>query len=153
LKQLSAVSSQLSVRSDSQPKSLPLAELEALSGALLPVLLAFFGARVTGYHALGLELAAQFRIELHKSARDAEAHRIGLSSDSAAADVGQHVECSRTIGRDQGRLRGDALRGGHEIFVEPFAVNLELAAAWTKKNPRDRGFAPSGSVVLNCFSH
>jgi lipopolysaccharide export LptBFGC system permease protein LptF len=42
---------------------LPLRELEALSCALLAVLLAFFGPRITRHHALGFELFAQLGIE------------------------------------------------------------------------------------------
>src|ERR1035438_6958033 len=61
---------------------LSLRELEALPCAFLPVLLALFGAGITSYHALGLELLAQFRIEQHESAGDAQAHHISLYSDS-----------------------------------------------------------------------
>src|SRR5579872_2022434 len=46
-------------------ESLALRELEALAGALLPVLLALFAARVASDQPLRLQLAAQFRIELH----------------------------------------------------------------------------------------
>src|ERR1043166_7538936 len=42
---------------------LPLRELEALSCALLSVLLALFGSWITGDHALRLELLAQLDIE------------------------------------------------------------------------------------------
>src|SRR5208282_4526115 len=88
---------------------LSLTELEALSCALLSVLLALFGARVASHHTFGLELLAQFGIELHERARDAQAHSIGLSGDSTTAHVGQHVEVGRGLGRDQRRLRADAL--------------------------------------------
>src|ERR1035438_409354 len=77
---------------------LSLAELEALACALLSVLFALFGARVTGYHALGLELPAQFGIKLHQRARDSETHCIGLSRDSAAAYIGEHVESRGAVG-------------------------------------------------------
>src|SRR5271166_2759831 len=52
-----------------QPKlnPLPLTELEALSCALLSVLLTLFGARVASHHAFALELRAEFSIELHES--------------------------------------------------------------------------------------
>src|SRR6266478_1343466 len=145
----SAVSTQPSAK----PKTLPLAELEALACALLSVLLTLFGARITRDHALGLQLGAEFSIEQHECARNAQAHRIGLSSDSAAAHVGQHVEVGRGVGRDQRPFRGDALRGRHKVFVERLAVDLELTAARTKKNPRDRRLAAPSSVVLNSFCH
>src|SRR4051794_29494456 len=57
-------------------RKLPLAELEALPCALLSVLLALFTAGVAADHSLGLELFAQFDIELHQSARNAKLHGI-----------------------------------------------------------------------------
>src|SRR6266446_7216239 len=92
-------------------KTLPLAELEALACALLTVLLALFGSRITRDHALGLQLGAEFSIEQHECARNAQPHCIRLSSDAAAAHVGQHVEVGRSVSRDQRPFRGDALRG------------------------------------------
>ncbi len=134
-------------------KTLPLAELEALACALLTVLLALFGARITRDHALGLQLGAEFSIEQHESARNTQANRVGLSSDSAAAHIRQNIEVGRGVGRDQRPFRGDALRGRHKVFVERLAVDLELTAARTKKNASDRRLAASGSVVLNSFCH
>src|SRR5258706_14165462 len=112
-KQLSAFSTQPSAK----PKILPLAALEALARTLLSVLLTLFGARIARNHALGLQLGAEFRVEQHERSRNAQAHRIGLSSDSAATHVCQHIEVRRGIGRDQRELRADALRGCHKVFI------------------------------------
>src|SRR5450755_3148363 len=128
---------------------LSLAELEALACALLSVLLTLFCARVTCNHALGLELPAELRIKFHQSARDSEAHCVGLSGYSAAAYIGEDIESRRTVSRDQRPLRGNALRRRHKILVERLAVDFEFAAARAKKNARDRHLAAAGSVVLN----
>src|SRR5258708_31187647 len=84
---------------------LSLRELEALSRALLSVLLPFLAARVTSDQALGLQLAAQFRVKLHQRPRNPELYRIGLTTHSAAQHVGDNVERSRRIGGSQRRFR------------------------------------------------
>jgi len=54
---------------DSRPRSLPLAELEALAGALLPVFLAFLHARIARQKTVLAQTRAQFRIENGERAR------------------------------------------------------------------------------------
>ena len=48
-----------------------------------------------------------------------------------------------------GHLALDALRRRHKVLIERLAVDLEFAAAGTKKNTRDRRLAAACSVVLN----
>src|SRR3954454_20093497 len=73
-------------------RKLPLAELEALPCALLSVLLALFTPGVAADHSLGLELFAQFDIELHQSASNAKLHGIGLAIHAAARHIRDHVK-------------------------------------------------------------
>src|ERR1700720_2192633 len=77
---------------------LALAELEALSCAFLAVFLAFLAARVTRHHALGLQLAAEFGVELHERPRNAELYCVSLTAHAAAQYTGDDVECSPSVG-------------------------------------------------------
>src|SRR5277367_956888 len=142
----------ISISSDAQP-ALPLAELEALSSALLPILLPLFAARIARDQTFRLQLAAQLRIKLHQGARNAELHSISLATHSTAQNIGDDVERSRGLCRGQRSLRRRALRRSHEILLEFAAVYLKIAAARTQINPRNRPLPPSRSVVLNQFSH
>src|SRR5579859_7499028 len=63
-------------------------ELEALAGALLPVFLALFAARIAREHAFALQLFAQLSVENDERAGDAQLHRAGLAVHPAAGDAG-----------------------------------------------------------------
>src|ERR1700733_565560 len=130
-----------------------LRELESLACALLAVLLALLAARVTSHQALGLQLAAQFRIELHQGARNPQLHRIGLTAHSAAQYAGDNVEGNRRIGRRQRRLRSRTLRRSHEILLERAPIHFEIAAARTQIHSSNRPLPPTSSVILHQFSH
>src|SRR5579884_1894631 len=132
---------------------LALAVLEALARALLSVLLALLGARITRNHALGLELAAKFDIELHQRSCHAELHRASLPVHAPAGNVCDHVESSRGLREDQRLPCVGALRLGDKILFERAAVHTKLAAPRTKENPRDARFAPPRAVILNQISH
>src|SRR5579863_365117 len=128
---------------------LPLAELEPLARALLPVLLALFPARIPADHALGLQLLAQFSIEHHQRARDPELHCVSLTAYAAAQHIGDHIERCRRASQSPRRLRRRPLRRSHEIFLERAPVHLELPAARTQIHASNRPLASSRSVVLN----
>src|SRR5882724_1901211 len=132
---------------------LPLRELEAFSRALLSVLFALFAARITGDHALRLELLTQLDIEQHEGTGDAEANCISLASHSSARDIGQHIKARGRLCKGKWRLGTRSLGRRHEVLFERFAVNLEFPAAGTKKYTRDRRLAAARSVVLNCLCH
>src|SRR5262245_22249099 len=136
-----------------ETRVLALAELEALAGALLPVLLSFLAARIARDHAFGLELLAQFGIELHQRASQTQLHRVGLSIDSATRNVGNHVEVACCLGGNQGLPCTCTLRLGHEVLVERAAVDLVVSTARTKINARHRSLAAACSVILNQISH
>src|SRR3984885_7574268 len=62
-----------------RPNRLALAELEALAGALLPVLFAFLHARIARQKSVLAQPGAQFRIEDGQRAGKPHAHGSGLS--------------------------------------------------------------------------
>src|SRR5437588_12054326 len=126
-------------------KTLPLAELEALAGALLPVLLALFAARIAREQAFALQLLAQLGIELDERAGNAQLHRACLAVHAAAGYRDQHVEISGGFPGDQRLPCLAALRLSHKILIEGPAVDGEFAAAGAQKNSRHARLAPSGA--------
>src|ERR1700694_1594237 len=91
---------------------LTLGELEALAGAGLAGLLAFFLAGVTGQVTGLLEGDAELGIELQQGAVDAVAHGAGLGADATAGDVHDDVEFFPAVSGDE---RGDGAL--HEVVV------------------------------------
>src|SRR5580658_2415732 len=132
---------------------LALAELEAGAGTLLAVLLALLAAGITSDHAAGLERLAEFDVELHECAGDAELDSVGLAVDAATLDSGQDVEGLVDVGDAEGLLRGGALRRSDEVFLELLAVDGELARAGAEEDTSDCALAPAGSVILNEICH
>src|SRR5689334_5340304 len=70
---------------------LPLAELEPLACARLPVLLALDHARVARQVALAPELRLERLVRAHERARDGHADRAGLAREPAARDPREDV--------------------------------------------------------------
>src|ERR1043165_885754 len=128
--------------------SLPLRELEALARALLPVLLALFGARVARHESRVLERGPEVCVELHQSARDAVAHCAGLPRRASARDVDDDVELVCGVGERQGLADDHAQSLIGEVLLEGLAVGLELARARPQVNPRGRSLAPTRPVIL-----
>src|ERR1700722_12320616 len=129
--------------------SLTLGELEALAGALLPVLFALVLARVARKHPQFLELAAQFRVELDQSAGNAQLRRAGLTRRSAACGGDQNIEFIGRF-RSQQRLSPGGTRGfAREIVIELAAVNLDVALARPQKHSGHRAFAATRTKMLN----
>src|SRR5947209_4827182 len=101
--QLSIVSSQC-VFTDNRElttentSGLALAELEASSCTLLSVLLALFGARITGDEAFALERLAELGVEHHQRAGNAELHGVSLTHHAATANGGDDVEGLADVG-------------------------------------------------------
>src|SRR5438067_2855459 len=124
-------------------KTLPLAELEALAGALLPVLLALFAARIAREQAFALQLLAQLSIELDERAGNAQLYRACLAVHPAAGHRNQHVEVGGGFAGNQRLPRFAALRFGHEIFVKRPPVDGEFTAAGAQKNSRHTRLAAS----------
>src|SRR6185503_15757652 len=71
---------------------LPLAELEALARARLPVLLALLHARVAREEALAAEQRLQGLVLAHERARHTHADPAGLAGEPAAGDARVHVD-------------------------------------------------------------
>src|SRR5579864_3382164 len=123
---------------------LALAELEALAGALLPVLLAFLHARIAGQKAILAQARAQFRIEERQRAGKPHAHRARLSADAAAVHGCDNINGARGF-RKLHRLDG-AIAPGHiaKIFVRRPSVNSDLARPKRQKDARNGFLAPAG---------
>ena len=90
--------------------TLTLTELEPLTGAGHPVLLALFRARVAREQAVFLEARAELDVELAQRAGDAEADRAGLARHAAATDGGEDIELFGSFREQKRRLHQDAKR-------------------------------------------
>src|SRR5215831_21349384 len=77
---------------------LPLAELEPLAGARLPVFLALLHARVAREEALAPEQALQRLVLAHERARDAEPDRASLAGEPSTGNACVHIELVGQIG-------------------------------------------------------
>src|SRR5688572_5594740 len=128
---------------------LPLAELEAAAGALLPVLLALLDAGVPGEEARLLEPLAQLEVEHAQRAGDAVPQRAGLGHRAAPVEVRDHVELLQGLGHRE-RLLGHHLQGlvAPEVFVDGAVVQLHLAVAGPQPDTGDRGLPLARGVVL-----
>src|SRR2546426_2343364 len=125
---------------------LALAELEALPCSLLPVLLAFFHARIARQKSVLAQAVAQLSVEPGQRARQPHAHRARLPAGAAALGCGHHVHLVQCIGELQ-RLNGRVFPGDVlEIIFHGPAVHLILAAAQPEKHARHRLLAASRAV-------
>src|SRR5713101_3417960 len=127
-----------------------LAELEAATGALLPVLLPLLGAGVPGEESRLLELAPQLEVEHAEGPRDAVAQGPRLGGDPAAVQGGQDVEFLVGLGQRE-RLLDQHLQGfmAAEVLVERLLVQGHLARAGAQVDPCDRGLALARPVILD----
>jgi hypothetical protein len=107
---------------------LSLGELEALAGALLPVLLAFFDAWVTRDQTCLLERRTKVRVVFKQRPRNPMSNSAGLSGRSAAANVDQDIKLSPCFGQLQRLPNNHAQRFIGKILVKRLAVNLKVAA-------------------------
>ena len=127
---------------------LALGELEALPGALLSVLLALLGARVTGQESGLLELLAQLTVELAEGPGDAMANGTRLASAPAARDIDQYVELGQRIGQLEWLSDNHPQRLVLKVIVDWGTVDLELTAPFAKVDTCGSAFATTGSVIL-----
>src|SRR6185369_5419034 len=93
------------------PNRLALAELEALAGALLPVLLAFLHARIARQKAVLAQAGAQLRIEDSQRARKPHAYSAGLPANTTAIHRGDDVHRTGRLRKFHGFDR--AIAPGH----------------------------------------
>src|SRR5580704_8155650 len=129
----------------SQPSDLALGELEALAGALLPVLLALFHARIARKKTVGAQGGAQLRIVLGDGAREAHANGSGLTANAAAVHGAHDVDLIGEAGELQ-RLGGVMFPSMiRKILFRSAAIDGELAAAGAEKNAGDRFFAAAST--------
>src|SRR5580692_11759883 len=127
---------------------LALAELEALAGTLLPVLLAFLHARIAGQKTILAQARSQLRIEDRQRARKPHAHRAGLSADAAAIHRGHNVHGSRRLRKFHRLNRAIAPSHIAKIFFRIAAVDGNLARPERQEDARNGFLASAGSVKL-----
>src|ERR1700761_1813050 len=137
----------------SSESRLALAELESLSGALLPVLLALLDTRVAGEQTFGLQRLAQLDVELQKGAGDTHLHRIGLSANAAARHIGKDVKGRKHLDQYERPLGGDALLFGDEVLLETLLVAGKFPFPGAQKPASHARLPPPCSVVLNQICH
>src|ERR1700730_2687173 len=125
---------------------LTLAELEALAGALLPVLLAFLHARIARQKTVLAQARAQFRIEERQRAGKPHAHRARLPTHAAAIHGRDNVNGSRRLG-ELHRLDGAIAPGNiAKIFIRCAAIDGDFTRSERQENARDRFLAPAGPL-------
>src|SRR6202040_3290144 len=128
------------------PENLALAELEALAGALLPVLLALLHARIARQKAVLAKARAQFRIEQRQRGGKAHAPPARLSAYAAALPGCDDVHGSGGLGELHRFDR--AIAPGHiaKIFIRRPAVDGDLARPERQKDAGNGFLAPARSV-------
>src|SRR3954447_26130126 len=106
---------------------LTLGELEALAGALLPVLLSFFRTCIARQQSEGFQLTTQFRVEFDQGASNTHAGCSGLTTDTSAIGENHNVETVRHFGRQE-RLTHVGTSGlAHKIVFERPVIYRDLA--------------------------
>src|SRR5882724_5273399 len=81
--------------------ALPLRELEALAGALLSILLAFFNARVTCDQARLLQCWTKIRIVFEQRTSNAVANSPRLSRRTATTNIDQNIKLGSCLSQLQ----------------------------------------------------
>jgi hypothetical protein len=129
-------------------QALTLAELEALSCALLAVFLAFSHARIARKKAVIPQPLAQIGIENRERAREPHAHGASLTTHSTAVNRRPNVELVAGIGELQ------RFNGAHqpsdilEIRIDRPAVYFKFPAARTNEHARHSILAAAGAICL-----
>src|SRR4051812_32473586 len=93
---------------------LALRELEAAASLHAAVLLALDGAAIASEEPTLLQHAAQLRLEIGESLRDAVANGAGLTRETAASHRHVDVELRGAVGRVQGLLQEHLQHGTGE---------------------------------------
>src|SRR5713226_2188387 len=127
------------------PQKLSLRELEALTGTLLSVLLAFLHSRIARQEPVFAQRRAQLRIEPRNRPRQTHAHRSRLPAHAAAMGRHHHVHLVGDIREFQRLDRVMLPRVIRKILLHRPAVDRELAGPRTQEHARYRFLAPSRS--------
>src|SRR5260370_1916289 len=126
-------------------KKLTLRELEALTRALLSVLLPFLHARIARQKSVLAQRRPQFRVEPRNGPRQSHAHRSRLPAHAAAMRRHYHVNLVGDIRKFQRLERVMLPRVIRKILLDGPVIDGELATPRTKEHARHRFFAPSRS--------
>jgi len=132
--------------------SLPLRELEALTRALLSILLPLFDAWITRNQACLLQSRTKVRVEFNQSASNAVSNRTCLARRAAPTNINQKVKLIRRLSQLQ-RLPDDHPQGFiGKILIEGFLVDSDIPSAGPQIDSRGWSFSSPCPVILN-FSH
>jgi hypothetical protein len=130
-----------------RPK-LALAELEALPRAFLAVFLALSHARIARQKSVGPQPMAQIGIEDGKRAREAHAHRAGLTSHPAAIASCHYVKLVGGIRKLQRLYRAVQPSDIFEVRIDSPAIYFKFPAARPNEYPRHGILAPARAIAL-----
>jgi hypothetical protein len=129
--------------------TLPLRELEAFSRSRLPVLLAFFHARIARQKSFLLQYSTKLRTEFNQGPRDAVLYSAGLAVHTPAIDSDNNVEFVQGIGCFQGPLHQHAVGFIEEVLFQGSIVDSEGARTGPKNYTGGGRFSAARAVVLN----
>src|SRR5260370_1630386 len=135
--------------------ALTLAELEALSCALLAVFLAFSHARIASEKSVVSQSLAQIRIQNRKRPRKPHAHGACLPPNAAAIACCSNVQLMRGIRELQRLGSTHQPRDILEVRIHGPAVDFKFSTAWTDEHARHGVLAPAAAISLrlqNAFS-
>src|SRR6476620_2435302 len=132
-------------------KQLALRELERLARLRPAVLLALHGAGVAGQEAALLQYAAQSRLEVRQSLRDAVTHGTRLARQTAAGDRADDVVLAGARGCNQRLLDQHAQHRSGEIGLDLTGVDDDLAGTRLDPDAGNRILALAGGIGAAVF--
>src|SRR3954451_15849045 len=128
---------------------LTLGELEALAGALLPVLLSFFCACIACQQSERFQLSTQFRVEFNQGTSDTHTGCSCLTTDTTAIGEDQNIEPVRHLRREE-RLSHVGTSGlANKIILKRPMIYRNLALTRPQENACSCRLPTAGSQLLN----
>jgi hypothetical protein len=128
-------------------------ELEATSGFLATVFLAFLDASVSGQEAASSEFLAELFVNFKKGSGNTELNGTGLAGDAAAFGGGFDVIRTVEVEVDQRTSYKNFEYGATEVFGDRAAIDRDLAFTGRNPDTGDGAFASTGAVALISGSH
>jgi hypothetical protein len=120
-----------------QGPGLTLRILEACSGALAAIFLAFLNARIAGKETGPFQNLPVFRIEFEKRFGNTVPNRSSLAANPAAKHVDGHIELAERTGKDQWLSNYHFAGLSVQILIGRLSVYNDLTRPRLKPNPRD----------------
>lgn len=132
---------------------LAFAELEALAGTGLAVLLAFAHTRIAGQHLVRLEERAERGVTGEQGPGDPVAASSGLAVRTAAGDADLDVVLAGRGGGREGLGHREAQRLDREVNFERAVVDEDVAIARDDADAGNGGLSATGSEELDGLRH